>query len=123
MILPLLLAALWTSPAPRSYYLSASGNDSGDGLSPATAWKSLSRLNETRFRPGDQILLEGGAVFEGQLRLSGEDEGTAENPVVIDSYGTGRATILNRDTSGIIIQDAGGMVLKNLIVKGAEVFQ
>ena len=40
------------------YYIdSENGNDDNDGLSKITAWRTLSKLNEHNFSPGDEIRL------------------------------------------------------------------
>ena len=68
-----------------SYYVdSQNGNDDHDGLSEATAWKSLEAVNRKTFSPGDSILLKAGSVWKGQLKPQGS--GTPEKPIRIDQY-------------------------------------
>jgi autotransporter-associated beta strand protein len=44
-----------------TYHLdSASGNDTADGLTPATAWRSLAKANSVVYQPGDSLLLKSG---------------------------------------------------------------
>ena len=52
----------------KTYYVSADGNDENDGTSPATAWRTLSRVNEAELAPGGCVLFRRGDVFRGQLR-------------------------------------------------------
>jgi parallel beta helix pectate lyase-like protein len=79
--------------AASVYYISSTfGNDKNDGLSPARAWRSLSQIHlksdsEGKFRSGDKILLKRGDRWDGQIRL--DANGTAQNPVVLGSYGEG----------------------------------
>jgi len=69
-----------------NYYVdSQNGNDQSDGLSPQKAWRTLNKVNHTTFLPGDKILFKCGSIFSGQLRPSGS--GTADSPIIIDSYG------------------------------------
>jgi hypothetical protein len=80
------------------YYVdSRSGEDRNDGLTPQKAWKSLDRVNETLFRPGDRILFRSGTRYAGQLKPQGS--GDAPNglprPIVIDRYGEGPPPILD----------------------------
>ncbi len=71
----------------QTFYIdSVNGDDSKDGLSEATAWKSLEKVNEQVFQPGDNILFHAGSAWEGQLKPKGS--GTAENPIKIGSYGS-----------------------------------
>jgi hypothetical protein len=42
-----------------TYYISSSsGNDSNDGCSTSTPWKTLTNVNSTTFTAGDQILFQ-----------------------------------------------------------------
>ena len=76
------------SNAPATYYVdSISGNDSNLGSSPASAWKSLAKINATTFLPGDRILLKSGSVWHGQLWPKGS--GSEGHPITVDMYGGG----------------------------------
>ena len=44
----------------QTFYVSASGSDSNDGLSASTAWKTISKVNAASYISGDQILFHGG---------------------------------------------------------------
>lgn len=71
---------------PATFYVdSENGDDSADGMTPETAWKTLTKVNETQLIGGDRILLKAGSVFEDQA-LSIKSGGTAENPIIIDMY-------------------------------------
>jgi len=73
---------------PANHYVdSANGNDSFDGATPASAWRSIARVNATTFVPGDQICFHAGGSWTGELHPLGS--GTAVAPIVIDQYGTG----------------------------------
>jgi hypothetical protein len=117
-------AALLTLPTPanaapgRTFYLSPLGNDSADGLSEASAWKSLARANLERFQAGDQLLLQGGAQFDGQLLFLPEDAGTKDSPVTVATYGSGRATIKAVNLEAIKVYDAGGITIRGLDIVG-----
>ena len=71
--------------AATFYVDSENGDDSADGRTPETAWKTLAKLNDTELIGGDRILLKAGSVFEDQA-LSIKGGGTAENPIIIDMY-------------------------------------
>jgi hypothetical protein len=106
---------------PLTYYVSASGNDAASGISPNTAWRSLSRADSAVLRPGDRLLLQGGHQFAGDVTLDARDAGNASQPVLISSYGTGRATIATSNASGIVIYDTAGVQITNLSVAGTSV--
>lgn len=48
-----------------TYYVSNDGNDNNDGKTPATAWKTLSRVSSTALEAGDGVLFRRGDVFRG----------------------------------------------------------
>jgi hypothetical protein len=98
-----------------TYYVSPTGSDSNAGTSPATAWQTINHVNQVRFRPGDQILFQGGATFAGNLTFDSQDIG----PITIGSYGNGRATIDAGTQTGILVTDAGHFTIANLDLVGA----
>ena len=59
--------ALSLSPLVASdYYVSVSGNDSKSGSSAATAWKTISRVNQNQYVPGDNFCSREGALFRAR---------------------------------------------------------
>ncbi len=59
-----LACALATFASATTYYVSASGgDDSKDGVTTATAWKSIAKVNASTFAAGDQILFKRGEVW------------------------------------------------------------
>lgn len=76
-----------------SYYVdSAEGNDENDGFTPQAPWKSLDKINNTTFAPGDKIYLKAGSIWHGQLWPKGS--GSAEAPIILDSYGEGEKPLI-----------------------------
>jgi len=75
---------------PTTYYVSSSlGNDGNDGLSTATAWQTVGRVNAQNLLAGDSVLfLRGDRWNESLVPTS---SGTQGNPIVFDAYGTGPA--------------------------------
>src|SRR5207249_11827312 len=79
-----------------TYYVDAErGSDSASGTNPATAWRTLARVDRGHYRGGGAILLRGGQRFAGTIRLGNANlAGTSgTKPLWIGSYGQGRATI------------------------------
>ncbi|HZL20922.1 MAG TPA: right-handed parallel beta-helix repeat-containing protein, partial [Polyangia bacterium] len=76
---------------------SAAGNDSNDGRSPATAWKTLTKANGVTYQPGNSLCLKAGGSWTGQLQPKGS--GTSAAPIVIDQYGSGAKPILAAGTT------------------------
>lgn len=74
----------------KTFYVdSEKGDDSAEGTSEKTPWKSLNKVKEYgTFVPGDKILLKRGSVFTGQ-QLVFQGMGTKGNPIEINAYGKG----------------------------------
>ena len=71
---------------PSTYYVDATlGNDNNSGT--AAPWKSLAKINQTDFKPGDHILLHSGSVWHEQLQP--RTSGAPNAPIVFDHYGDG----------------------------------
>ena len=115
-----ILTFLQAAPlSARTYFVSQNGDDSAQGTSSNSAWHSIERVNHERLQPGDGVMFEAAASFVGNLRLTAEDAGTSNEPVVIGSYGNGKATILAGRKTGISVENAGGIAIENLIVVGS----
>jgi len=70
------------------YYInSQTGNDTNNGISINSPWKSLKKLEEITFQPCDSILFAKNSAFQGGITF--KSSGNAENPIVISSYGEG----------------------------------
>jgi hypothetical protein len=107
--------------AGRTFYVSAAGtaDDGNDGRTPAAAWRTIARANAAGLRAGDALLFRGGDAFRGNLRLGRANAGTARRPVVIGSFGRGRATILAGGGDGVAVRNAGGVRVHDLVFRGA----
>lgn len=106
------------SVAATTYYASAAGSDSADGLSQATAWQTLARASQQSFVPGDTLRLRGGDTFTGSLYFGPGIGGTITDRITINSYGTSYATISPANDDGVLVYDTGGITLRNLIITG-----
>jgi hypothetical protein len=113
-----LLLYVCAASQSKTYYISPSGNDANNGLSIATAWRTPSNINVLDLEPGDKILFEGGQSFTGNIQLDANDLGTAINPITISVYGSGKATINVFNAAGIYASNSGGVLIKNLVLKG-----
>lgn len=138
-----LLAPL--SGGAATYYVdAAAGRDGDGGTSPESAWKSLSKVNHSRFQPGDEILLRRGARWEEELQVS--CSGEEGRPIVFGAYGEGVRPVIDgggsRNTSitirdaafitvedlqclgwrqrGIYAQDTRGIILRRCVVSGGD---
>ncbi len=101
-----------------TYYVSLSGSNSNSGTSTSSPWQTISKVNTKNFN-GDTVLFQGGSTFSGSISFSSSDIGSSSKPIVIGSYGTGKATISSGTAYGIFIYNAAGFKIKDLIFKGS----
>lgn len=94
---------------------SQSGDDARDGLSPATAWRTLDRVNANVFRPGDRLLFKSGSRLSGQLAPRGSGTITDGKliPITIGKYGDGPPPRV----------DGEGQVLDTLLLRNVEFWE
>ena len=88
-----------------TYYVDAqNGDDNNDGKSEEKAFRSLDKVNEMTFLPGDRILLKKGCIWNGQLKPGGN--GTEELPIIISSYGEGSRPVINGNGTGASLTES-----------------
>ena len=93
----------------------------GDDANPGTAdlpIRSLEALTRRIWAPGDAVYFRGGQKFTGILRLSGG--GTDAKPVIVGSYGTGRATIDSNGSTLFLGYNQGGFEFRDLNLKSSS---
>lgn len=91
------------------YFVSATGNDSNNGTSQTTPWKSLSKVqsvcNNGTIKAGDNILFKRGEVFTGSVLMASiwgysANSGTAAKPITFGAYGSGAKPVLQYPQGG-----------------------
>jgi hypothetical protein len=108
---------LSASPVAVTYYVSSStGDDNNTGLSEASAFATIAKVNALSLQPGDQVLLKCGDVWHAeQLILS--KSGTAQAPIVFSSYPAGCAnqpSLSGSRSIGGWVQDSGNVYRADL---------
>ncbi len=74
----------------RVYYISASGSDANDGLSPASPLRSLRKgYEKLRDDSADWLLLKAGDTFEGSFGVWAKSGRTPQEPLHVGVYGEG----------------------------------
>jgi hypothetical protein len=100
----------------ETYYVdSATGLDVNNGTAPQRPWKSLDRVNEHIFKPGDRLLFKAGSRYIGQLKPQGSGtftNGTA-TPIRIGRFGDGPHPRI----------DAEGQFLDTLLLRNVEFWE
>ena len=110
----------------NAFYVSPTGSDRNSGRTPRTAWQTIAKVSAGVYTAGTHIFFQGGQSFTGTVTLSAAANystlapPTAQRPLVIDSYGTGRATI-NVTASNVYclnLNDIHDLVVQNLTLTG-----
>jgi hypothetical protein len=103
-------------PNQTVFYLDAlNGDNDNNGATPETAWRTMDKLDQVTFKPGDQVFFKRGDVFTGSFILRGQ--GTSAEPVVFGAYGDGPKPRLEGgpdDLQVISIGNSGGLEFKDL---------
>lgn len=93
-ILTILLSFFTLLLSAKNIYISSSGSDGANGLTPATAWQTIGKLNSSwaSIVAGDSILFKRGDVFYGSIVVA--KSGTSVNPIKFNAYGTGAKPLI-----------------------------
>jgi hypothetical protein len=101
----------------KKYYIdSQKGYDTNSGTL-RKPFKSVEQINGQKFKAGQSVLLAGGQVYEGTIRLNNL-KGTWKKPIVIGSYGNGRATVNGGNSTAIHADSCSWLQVKDLILTG-----
>jgi len=115
--LALTLIVVNLSSQSKVYFVSPSGSDTNTGLSVKTAWKTLDKVNQVVFLPGDVILFESGKIWYGQLKPQGSGE--KGKPIILGSYGGDDRPVINigrSEGSGIRLTNQSWWEINNIEV-------
>lgn len=105
-----------------TFYVDPAGNDNNDGRTQATPWATIAKVNaQTWLVPNTKVLFKGGATFTGALVPN--NGLSALTPLVIGSYGTGKATLTASSGYVCHVHNIGGIRIENLIVNGTSTAQ
>ena len=110
------MALAWLSPFTAisgahaaTYYINAvTGDDRFSGVSDMQPWKSLARIRDVPFQPGDRILLAAGSVWKEPLTIT--RSGRADAPITVTVTGVGPRPRI----------DAGGVSAHGVAIMNAE---
>jgi hypothetical protein len=112
LIISTILLILLSSTLATEYYVSPNGDDSNTGTI-EKPWKSLSKVNEQSFEPGDIIYFERGSKYYGGLLI--DDSGNSDKPITFTAYGVGQSPQIDNRSHDILngnaIQVAGSYII------------
>jgi hypothetical protein len=87
---------LHAQPMPfeqSAFYVASDGNDGNPGTI-KQPWRTLARVNEQTFSPGDSVCFARGSSFRGGLLIN--SSGTPDHAITYTAYGTGPAPNFKR---------------------------
>jgi hypothetical protein len=110
-----LLAFCCLSASGAQYYAdSRAGDDNSPGTTRRKPWRSLKRVNATRFQPGDRVLFRVGSAWSGQLLITAQ--GAPGRPVTFQMEGHGprpRIDACGRFEDAVILSNARHVVIRD----------
>ena len=115
ILLSTLVILSYAGGASTYYVDAANGNDNNDGTSPSKAWRSIAKVNQSDFLPGDSVLFKSGEAYAGQLEL--KLIGEPRKPVVVGSYGQGNKPEIRGNGEkryALMLQDPSYCVVRDL---------
>jgi hypothetical protein len=119
--LPVALALAFLGTASVSVgtavYVDHNGNDANPGT-PDRPLRSLEALSRRVWAPGDAVYFRGGEIFIGALKMPGG--GSDSRPVIVGSYGTGRATIDSAGDTLFFGYNQGGFQFQDLNLRSSQ---
>lgn len=111
-----LVCALPGQSAAREFFVDAiDGTDTNSGRSPDEAWQSLDKVNETRLRPGDTVLLRRGAAWRGKIEVRASGQPSA--PITFGAYGSGPAPVLYGADNGVAGERQRHIVIRDVHIR------
>ena len=119
------------------YYISNRGNDANDGKSPARAWATLERINQSYLQPNDVVCFERGGLWRGKLEsqpaITYTTYGEGPKPIITcspaDGSGAENWTLYGHSSDGGLIWqyaheigETGGIILGDTNTIARRVF-
>ncbi|MBB3187360.1 right-handed parallel beta-helix repeat-containing protein [Microbacter margulisiae] len=107
----------------RSFYVNpVIGNDANEGISANLPWKTLQKVNDSSFLPGDSVLFACGTVFHGQLKI--HVQGEKKKIILFSSYGSGSMPVIAADgqfEEAVLLYNSSYVTVKNLEITNTGV--
>jgi len=104
----------------KNYYVKNGGNDEADGLSDATAWETIEKVNNHQhlLNPGDSILFKRGDIFHGTLITA--KSGIQDNQIIYSAYDNGEMPVITGFKTVKAWKDEGGGIYSTVIACQSE---
>lgn len=116
-----LMTIISANSQSKTYFVSPGGDDNHSGLSIKEAWKTIERVNQAKFLPGDALFFESGGIWKGQLKPQGSGE--QGKPIMMSSYGGEVKPVINigkAEGAGIRLFNQSWWEISNMeVISGA----
>ncbi|RKY53699.1 MAG: hypothetical protein DRP89_05830, partial [Candidatus Neomarinimicrobiota bacterium] len=89
LLVSFFIVSFFTQLTATNYYVRKSGDDGNNGLTPETAWLTVSKAASSSLSPGDTVIIGKGDYWE---RITISHSGTSDNPIVYYGDYTGEYT-------------------------------
>ena len=101
-----------------NYYVATGGSDAANGLTPTTAWQTITHVNAQTFTTPSIVNFNGGQSFSGTIALTTSN--VTNGNITIQSYGTGQATISQSSNSASCLTavNVPSVTINNVICTG-----
>lgn len=88
VVVSLFLFSCFDKVSATSYFVDiTNGSDNSNGLTPSTAWKTIAKVNDSKFLPGDFIAFKRGECWREKLHIS--SSGEKGKYITFGAYGNG----------------------------------
>jgi len=119
----LVIAVLVTSYLQATtYYVSNNGNDSNNGTSTSSPWRTISKVNSTNLNPGDMVLFRRGDSFNGRIVV--DRSGNSSNWITYGAYGSGNKPRIDNnqqhDEAILGSNSSAYIIIENLHIREAK---
>lgn len=106
----------------KSYYIdSKDGNDTGSGRYSSDPWRTLTKVNNYPFAPGDSICYKKGSIWTGELVIN--SSGIEFVPILFTAYGAGDDPVIRNPgiKNGVSIRlNADWVIVEHFQVREAH---
>ena len=106
-----------------AYYVDyARGNDGNSGTSTSQAWRTIEKVNEAAFNPGDGIFFRRGTTCTGALQPKGS--GVEGKPITSGAYGRGQRPVIDggKNETAFLLFNQQYWHIQDIEITGGTVF-
>jgi hypothetical protein len=113
----------------KNYYIDSNhGSDRNSGISSGDAWKTLSKIKNQKFSPGDTLFFKKGSKWNEPLIIT--SSGNKNKPIVLTTYGEGELPLIDLNNlyeNGISVEKKNFVIIEgfsiiNTSLKGHNIY-